>query len=168
MNIGNAVLRASSIVFIFLTVICANVANVYCASVGWEVVAPAAFVGRKENLILGLGLTMIFILIADLFSIELLLHISDSALANLSRVLIVGYIISRIIKRPPNAFDQSTYFIAWLLATLLNAVEFHTIISSTLSPPRRRHRRHLIDPSFLPPKDVHQKIAGLVFTSFTL
>ncbi len=66
----------SLIVFVFLSVICANVANVYSASVGWEVLAPSALVGRKEYLILGLGLTVIFIFVSNLFSVELLLNSS--------------------------------------------------------------------------------------------
>lgn len=117
-------LRAIAIAFIFLSVICANVANVYSASIGWELVAPKALVGRKEMLILGLGLTTIFILVVDLFSLEFLLNFSDSSLVNLSIVLLLGYIITRQQKRLPSRFEQLTYFTAWLFSTLVNLFQF--------------------------------------------
>jgi purine-cytosine permease-like protein len=117
---GNHILRGTIIGFILLSVVCANVANVYAASVGWELVAPKALVGRKELFILGLGLTTIFILITGLFSLEFLLDFSDDSLVNLSLVLLFGYIISRLQKSPPRFFEQMTYFSAWLFATVVN------------------------------------------------
>ena len=114
---------AALIFFVFLSVLCANVANVYSASVGWELVAPKALIGRKEYLILGLGLTTIFILIFDLFPLEAVLHASDSSLVNLCLVLLFGYLISRYLKRPVSFFDKVTYFTAWFLATCLDVLQ---------------------------------------------
>jgi purine-cytosine permease-like protein len=115
---------AALIFFIFLSVLCANVANVYSASVGWELVAPKALIGRKEYLILGLGLTTIFILIFDLFPLEEVLHVSDSSLVNLCLVLLLGYIISRYQKKSIGLFEQTTYFSAWLLTTCLDVLQW--------------------------------------------
>jgi purine-cytosine permease-like protein len=116
-------LRLALIAFIFFSVICANVANVYSASVGWEVLAPAALVGRKEYLILGLGLTLIFILVEDLFSTELFVGLADFSLVNLCFVLVVGYLVRRYMEKPPSTFLQGSYFMAWLLATVWNIVQ---------------------------------------------
>ncbi|NGX41137.1 MAG: hypothetical protein KR126chlam4_00975 [Candidatus Anoxychlamydiales bacterium] len=63
------ILKISLISLIFFSTICTNVANVYSASVGWELIAPI-LAGIKEYLILGLGLTIIFILIANIFSLN--------------------------------------------------------------------------------------------------
>jgi cytosine permease len=131
---GSDLLRVSLIIFVFLSVICANVANVYSASVGWEVLAPAALVGRKEYLILGLGLTTIFILVANFFSVDFLLNTSDSSLVNLCIVLILGYLISRWMKRPPSPIEQTTYFLAWLLSTIVNTVQFSISGMEEVSP----------------------------------
>lgn len=134
LGMGNEVLRYGLIIFVVLSVICANVANVYSASVGWEVIAPTALVGRKEYLILGLGLTTIFILVSNIFSIDFLLNSSDSALVNLCIVLVLGYIISRIRKKPPTMIDQGTYFAGWLLSSIANTLQFGNFLRSTLSP----------------------------------
>lgn len=124
LSTGNNVLRASLVIFVFLSVICANVANVYSASVGWEILAPKALVGRKEYLILGLGLTTIFILISNLFSVEYLLEAADSSLVNLCMVLLAGYMISRLRKRLPHPHEQKAYFFAWALASVINCIQF--------------------------------------------
>ncbi len=131
---GNELLRAALVVFVFVSVICANVANVYSASVGWEVIAPKALVGRKEYLILGLGLTTLFIMLSNLFSLDALLDISDSSLVNLCIIFIVGYFVSRLKRRAPNPFEQCTYFIAWSLSTLINALQRLEVTATQLSP----------------------------------
>lgn len=122
------VLRISLIIFVFLSVICANVANIYSASVGWEVIAPSALVGRKEYLVIGLGLTTIFVLLSNIFSVNFLISASDSSLVNLCLVLILGYIISRLHKRPPNSFEQKAYFSAWLLSSLINIFQYADVV----------------------------------------
>ena len=131
---GNEVLRIALIVFVFVSVICANVANVYSASVGWEVIAPKALVGRREYLILGLGLTTIFILISNIFSVEFLLEASDSSLVNLCLVLILGYVLSRWKKRGPNLYEQWAYFVAWLLSTVVNVLQYGKWVGTEISP----------------------------------
>jgi purine-cytosine permease-like protein len=131
---GNELLRVSLVIFVFVSVICANVANVYSASVGWEVIAPKALVGRKEYLILGLGLTTIFIMVSNLFSLDALLDISDNSLVNLCIIFIVGYFISRLKRRAANVFEQCTYFIAWSLSTFVNALQRLEITSTLISP----------------------------------
>jgi purine-cytosine permease-like protein len=117
-------LRYSLIIFIFFSVICSNVANVYSASVGWEIIAPSILVGRKEYLIMGLSLTIIFISISNLFSTDLLLEISDASLVNLSITLIIGYLISKKLKKPPSPYLQFIYFSAWALSSLFNFIQF--------------------------------------------
>ena len=131
---GNEILRIALILFVFFSVICANVANVYSASVGWEVIAPTALIGRKEYLILGLGLTIIFILVANLISVEVLLNASDSSLVNLCLVLILGYIISRLVGGSPSLFEQRSYFVAWLLSTCANTLQFCKMVPMEVSP----------------------------------
>lgn len=121
---GNHILRISLVIFILISVICSNVANVYSASVGWEIVAPSALVGRKEYLILGLGLSIVFILVSNLFSTEFLLTVSDASLINLCIVLIIGYLVSKRIQKSPTRSLQNTYFIAWLLSSAVNSIQF--------------------------------------------
>ncbi|MDE3045856.1 MAG: hypothetical protein KGJ02_04345 [Verrucomicrobiota bacterium] len=120
--------------FVFFSVICTNVANVYSASVGWEMVAPQALVGRKEYLILGLGLTTIFILVSDVFSPELLLHIADYSLVNLCLVLILGFLMRKSMRSAPGKFEQWCYFSAWLTATATNALQFLGVLTDTIDP----------------------------------
>jgi hypothetical protein len=124
----------SVILFVFLSVICANVANVYSASVGWEIVAPSALIGRKEYLILGLGLTTIYILINDLFSLEFLLEVSDAALVNLCLVFLIAYILRQRSQTPPNLFAKSTYFAAWALSSTIAAIHYSNEAFLTVSP----------------------------------
>ncbi|MCP5492863.1 MAG: hypothetical protein H7A40_07485 [Chlamydiales bacterium] len=126
-------LRVSLVTLIFVSAICANVANVYSASVGWELLAPKSLVGRKEYLILGLGLTTLFILLANVFSMDFLLDTTDSALVNLCVVLIVGYLISLYQKREPRALCN-TYFVAWFIATAINILQASDVFLTTLNP----------------------------------
>ncbi|MBS0652102.1 MAG: hypothetical protein JSR39_01100 [Verrucomicrobia bacterium] len=131
---GNEALRFSLILLVFLSVICANVANVYSASVGWEVIAPSALVGRKEYLILGLGLTTVFIMVSDLLSVELLLEASDSALVNLCIILVLGYVLSRILKSKPSDYEKHTYLAAWFFSTLVNTLQYSGMAKLENSP----------------------------------
>lgn len=131
---NNHLLRNLLILFVFISVICANVANVYSASVGWEVIAPKGLIGRKEYLILGLGLVTIFILVSNIFSLQYLLNVSDSALVNLCIILIIGYMISLKTKKPPNPFQQGTYFTAWLLSSLFSFIQYAGIYPLPISP----------------------------------
>ena len=126
-------LRASLITLIFVSAICANVANVYSASVGWELLAPKSLVGRKEYLILGLGLTTLFILLSNVFSMDFLLDTTDNALVNLCVVLIVGFLISLYQKREPKVLC-STYFVAWLIATAINILQTSGVFLTALNP----------------------------------
>jgi len=133
LSTDHMLLKAPLIGFIFLSVICANVANVYSASVGWELVAPKALVGSKEYFILGLGITTIFILVADLFSLDFFLQVSDSSLVNLCMVLILGSMISRQKQRLPDLFEKSSYFLAWLAASAINILQYSDVMLSNIS-----------------------------------
>lgn len=132
-TLNNIFLRIALIILIFVSVVSANVSNVYSASVGWEIVAPKALAGRKEYLILGLGLTIIFILIANIFSMHFLLEITDVALVNLSVVLIISYVIKRFEHHNPDKIEKNFYFIAWALATILNILQFSHVFLENLS-----------------------------------
>lgn len=117
------VLRYALILFIFISAVTANVANVYSASVGWEVIAPKALIGRQEYLILGLGLTMFYILFANVFSPDGLLGISDNALVNLSLVLVLAYVLTKTQVNGLSQFQKVSCFSAWAIATILNAIQ---------------------------------------------
>ncbi len=131
--IDNILLRSSLIIFIFISAICANITNVYSSSVAWELIAPI-FAGIKEYLILGLGLTISFILIANIFSMEILADLTDYSLVNLCFVLIFGYLWYLFIKRPPNSSEKTLYFVTWLLATTINILQILDIILLKTSP----------------------------------
>lgn len=120
---NETVLRYALILFIFISAVTANVANVYSASVGWEVIAPKALIGRQEYLILGLGLTMFYILFANICSPDALLTVSDNALVNLSLVLVLAYILTNTQREMLNRFQKVSFFLAWAVATSLNAIQ---------------------------------------------
>jgi purine-cytosine permease-like protein len=131
---GGDVLRLCLVGFLFLSTICANVSNVYSASVGWELMAPKALVGKKEYFILGLVLTTIYILAWDVGAEKhIFLRICDDALVNLAFVLILGFAMSRRQKRAPNHFEQGSYFAAWLLASLVNGLQTTNGVLASLS-----------------------------------
>lgn len=109
---------------ICFSVICANVANVYSASVGWELLAPKSLVGRKEYMILGFGLTIIFIVLAGVFSLQTLLNVADASLVNLCFIFLFGYLMRLAIGRSPQPFEQRVYFMGWLVATLINVLQY--------------------------------------------
>ncbi|HSX26287.1 MAG TPA: hypothetical protein VLE89_04690 [Chlamydiales bacterium] len=131
---NNALLRISLLIFIFVTAVCTNVANVYSASVGWELVAPRTLVGRKEYMILGLCLTIFYILLSNVFSPIYLLETSDCALVNFCLVLIFAYLVIRYQKIKPTPYQQCVYFTAWLLSTAANTVQFSLEPNPSQSP----------------------------------
>ncbi len=120
---GQEFLRYSLMLFIFISAVCANVANVYSASVGWELIAPRALIGRQEYLILGLGLTMLYILLTNIFSPLSMLTICDNALVNLSLVFIFAYILTQLHKNAPTVHQKIIYFLAWVLSTAINTIQ---------------------------------------------
>ena len=135
LNSKDDLLRISLILFVFVSAVLANIANVYSSSVGWEIIAPRALVGRTEYLILGLGLTTAFILLSNIFSPVLLLSISDFALVNLCLVAILGFFLTYYHKSPPSSYQQAVYFIAWLASSTTNAIQLsldHDHLASTL------------------------------------
>jgi purine-cytosine permease-like protein len=120
---AGSILRSSLIIFVFVSAICANVANVYSASVGWEVIAPKSLVGRKEYLLLGLTLTILFIFFSGIFSPLYLLHTSDAALVNFCLVLTFAFLIVKYSGKPPSPAQQVGYFLAWGLSTAINVFQ---------------------------------------------
>lgn len=117
----NLISNVLLIILMVLLVVSSNVANVYSASVGWELIAPKALTGRKEYLILGLGLTTVFICIANLVSLDFLLEFSDNSLINLCGLLVVAYSLKKIEdNRDPSFSRKVIYFLAWAIATILN------------------------------------------------
>jgi purine-cytosine permease-like protein len=121
---NNYLLRFSLIVFILVSVICSNVANVYSSSVGWEILAPSALVGRKEYLVIGLGLTILFVLVSNLFNNSSLLRLSEFVMINLCVIFVIGYLISRKLGKLPDPWLQVTYFSAWAIASGVNIIQF--------------------------------------------
>ncbi len=111
------------VALIFVSVICANVSNVYSSSVGWEIVAPV-LAGRKEYLILGLGLTTVYITVANIFSFHSLLELTDNSLVNLCLVLVIAYVLHLLLRRPASHIEKIIYFFAWLIATVINTLQF--------------------------------------------
>ena len=116
-------LSIAFIVLILLSAVCANVSNVYSASVGWEVMAPKALVGRKEYLILGLLLTIFFISVVDAVSLKVPLEICDAALINLCLVIIVGFVVFLFTRRSPSCLQRTLYLWSWLSMTTLNTLQ---------------------------------------------
>lgn len=127
-------LRYSLILFLFLSTVSANVANVYSASVGWEVIAPKALIGRQEYLILGLSLTMLYILLGNVFSLDHLLSASDNALVNLSLCLILAYVLKHSFKKIALFQLQIPLFLAWLVSSLFNTIQTYYNPIPFLSP----------------------------------
>ncbi len=119
--IGPMDLRIVLIALIILTYFCVNVANIYSASVGWEVIAPI-LAGRKEYLILGLGLTTIFVLVTRILSMDALIISTDAALSSLGVVLIVAFLLRLWSKQTPNRVDYINYLIAWLAGTTVGTL----------------------------------------------
>jgi len=120
--------RSLLIILIFLSVICANICSIYSASVGWELVAPI-FAGVKEYLILGLGMTIVFVLVADIFSLNTLGALFGCFLVNLSLVFVLAFLLRHYLHHDPKPYEQTTYQIAWLSASLLNTLQFFQVFA---------------------------------------
>ncbi len=135
---GNDVVSSELLKFAFVALvafssICSNVSNVYSASVGWELFAPTALVGKKEYLILGFLLTLVFISVTGEFSMNFLLNITNAALVNLSFVFILGYFVHLLTKRHLDRADRTAYFLAWLVPTIVNICQYSNIFLSKQS-----------------------------------
>lgn len=119
-------------IFILISVVYANVYNIYSSSVGWELVAPSALVGRKEYMILGLTLTIFFISCFKIFSLHRFLDIADSSMINLCIVLFWFFLTLVVIPNSSNIREKFLYFFAWLISSSLNffQVFYYGFISS--------------------------------------
>lgn len=126
--------RLLLVILIALSVVCANVANVYSSSVGWEVLAPKSLIGQREYMLLGFGLTMIFITMSDMISSKLLVDIADISLINLCLLLFFGFIMSLVLKRLPSKHEQGIYFGAWCVATIFNLMQYFSEAFCSYSP----------------------------------
>lgn len=131
-GILNTFQRCLLSIFVLTSAVYANVYNVYSSSVGWELVAPAALVGRKEYLILGLTLTIFFISCFKILSLHKFLDIVDSSMINLCMVLFWFFLTFLALRRSPSVQDKGLYFIAWLLSSSLNIFQifYYGFISS--------------------------------------
>ena len=119
-------LKGSLTVLIFLSVIAANVCSVYSASVGWELVAPA-LAGIKEYLLIGLGASIGFVLITNVFSLNFLEIATGACLVNLCLIFVIAYLLRFVSRRPPaTRYEQNTYFIAWFLSSLANMFQIYS------------------------------------------
>jgi hypothetical protein len=47
--------------------------------------------------------------------------------------LVIGYIIAQWKGKGPSSYEQMTYFIAWLLATIINTLQFMGVVSEKYS-----------------------------------
>lgn len=138
-NTPHLSLKLCLAIFVFLSVICANVANVYSSSVGWELVAPKSLVGKKEYFLMGMGLTTLFILVSNLFSLELLLTISDSALVNLCLTLLAGFLLKA--RKEITSIEKNSLLTAWLFSSSINTLQilgfllpsYSTVLISTFA-----------------------------------
>ncbi len=63
-----------------------------------------------------------------------ILHTKDCSLVNLCIILILGHITSQLSKHAPSTFERNTYFIAWLLSTVVNVLQFGRFIPDDVSP----------------------------------
>jgi purine-cytosine permease-like protein len=126
-------LKSFLIIFIFISAISANITNVYSSSVGWELLAPI-LAGKKEYLILGLSLTLGFILIANIISLEILANLTDYALINLAFTIITAYTFFLRTKRKPFLYEKLSYFAAWVISIIFNFLQIYGIILKTISP----------------------------------
>ncbi len=121
-------------IFLFISAVYANVYTVYSSSVGWEVLAPTALVGRKEYMILGMALTIFFISFYKVFSLHRLLDIADTAMINLCLVLFWFFLAHLFIQGPETIKENIIYLLAWLIATSSNIFQifFYGFISSNV------------------------------------
>lgn len=112
-------IRALFLLLVVLSCLCVNSVNIYSASIGWELLAPDALTGRKEYLILGLGLTSIFILLTNLVPVYLFLTITDVTLATLCLVLVTAYLGKLWLRVRVAEWEKMAYFAVWTLGTIL-------------------------------------------------
>ena len=110
-------------VFLLISAVYANVYNVYSSSVGWEVLAPTALVGRKEYMILGLALTIFFISFYKVFSLHNLLDIADTAMINLCIVLFCFFLTRLLMRKPSTTKEKYLYLFAWVVSLMLNSFQ---------------------------------------------
>jgi hypothetical protein len=47
----------------------------------------------------------------------------DVSLVNLCMVLVLGSMVAKSLKAPPSPYLQMVYFVAWLLSTVMDAVQ---------------------------------------------
>ncbi len=128
MLFSNSLSKIAFISLVVLSSICSNVSNVYSASVGWEVVMPSVLVGKKEYLILGLLLTIIFISITGIVSLESMASITNLSLVNLSFIFFICWLIIFTKKGSLDNAEQSICFLAWFISTLLNILQYSGVI----------------------------------------
>ncbi len=118
------IIKVAFIALVALSSICSNVSNIYGASVGWETFVRSPLVGKKEYLILGFLLTLIFLIITGLISLETPVDITGDSLVSLSFVFVIAYLIKSITKRSLGVFEKNIYFLAWLLSSLVILLQY--------------------------------------------
>jgi purine-cytosine permease-like protein len=127
LNIVSEFQKFFLILFLLFSTLYSNIYNIYSSSVGWEILAPKSLVGRKEYMIIGLGLTILFISFYGTFSLENLLVFADSAMTNLCLLFMCFFLISyhknSILIYKSKA--SHILFIFWLLITFINSIQVY-------------------------------------------
>ncbi|GAB5411164.1 MAG: hypothetical protein ChlgKO_02780 [Chlamydiales bacterium] len=121
--------RISLIMFILISTVFANVANIYSASVGWEALAPKSLIGRGEYLILGLGLVASYVSFTSLINTGTMLSVSEDFLVLLCVLFIAGYFIQLLSKKSPSSNEQLIYIISFVLSSVLICLQEYNVIN---------------------------------------
>ncbi|WP_316358966.1 hypothetical protein [Candidatus Neptunichlamydia sp. REUL1] len=127
------ILKYALLGFTILSTMSSNVTNIYSASVGWELLAPESFLGKKELLILGLGLTTVFTTVGDFLPAKQFAEATDLALVNLACIFIFAYIVKLKRTNQVSSIDQLVYLTTWILATIINSLQFYNVCLTQFS-----------------------------------
>lgn len=105
------------LLFMIISLISANLVNVYFASAAWEESFP--WISRsKEFAIIGMAGTVMFTFFQSQTVMVYLERLLSSFIANLGIVIIMAYLVQRIVVHRQRKFELLISFICWLIGCI--------------------------------------------------
>ena len=104
--------------FVFLSVICVNIVNIYFASAAWEMITSKRATGKAYAIVGILG-TIAFLAMRTPDFMESIEVTTNNFIATLGVVLLIDFMIKIIVSHRPRAFEKGVSIFCWMVGCLV-------------------------------------------------
>ncbi|PIS02046.1 MAG: hypothetical protein COT85_07875 [Chlamydiae bacterium CG10_big_fil_rev_8_21_14_0_10_42_34] len=117
----NMVFSVFLITFIILSLISANLVNIYFASAGWEMIFPHRK-SNKEYVIIGLLGTLAYTFIQLTAPMQFFLDVAENFIASLGIILLLSFLTKTFEHHRPRPYEKMINFSCWFFGAIIGTL----------------------------------------------